>query len=188
MNGQNDKIISKPKIAPSSLYPKPIGLVRVAKRVENITSPLTIKPAMNLLQDLSIVHYESEDEKEDSDWQLLWNRIMDEGKYKTSSTYKKVEVLVLCWETQSSDLPAIKKEVQDLQAIFENRFNYHTEINYLNTTAEHKLQIRVNKMVAAFVDEHDGPDTLLIVYYAGHGRPGAEYGDLELFGFAMHAC
>ena len=149
---------------------------------ESITSPLAMKPAISLPQDPSTVDYESEDEKQDSDLQLLWSRVMDEGKYKTSSTYTKVEVLLLCWEHSCNDLTT-KDEVDSLKATFENRFNYHVEIRYLDTTIEQRLQVRVNTIVAAFVGEHDGPNTLLIVYYAGHGRPGGQYGDLELFGY-----
>ena len=150
---------------------------------ETITSPLIMKPAINLPQESSTVDYESEDEKQDSDLQLLWSRVMDEGKYKTSSNYTKVEVLLLCWK--HNDLTT-QDEVDNLKATFEDRFNYHTEIKYLDTTFEQKLQVRVNTIVAAFVGEHDGPNTLLIVYYAGHGRPGGEYGSLELFGFVTN--
>ncbi len=148
---------------------------------ENFTSPLAIKPTISLPQDPSTVDYESQDEKQDSDLQLLWSRIMDEGKYKTSSTYTKVEVLFLCWEHSCNDLTT-QDEVDRLKAIFENRFNYHVEVRHLDTTIEQRLQVRVNAIVANFVGEHDGPNTLFIVYYAGHGRPGGEYGDLELFG------
>ena len=107
---------------------------------------------------------------------------MDTGPYKTSSAYKKVEVLLLCWERSCDDL-ATKNEVDKLKATFENRFNYHVDVKYLDATIERRLQVRVNGMVAKFVDEHDGPSTLLIVYYAGHGRPGTEYGNLEFFGY-----
>ena len=124
----------------------------------------------------------SQDEKEDSDLQLLWSKIMDEGEYTNSSTYTKVEVLLLCWAESCDDLTT-KKEVEDLKATFENDFNYHATIEYLEITFEQRIQVRVNAKVAAFVDAHNGPNTLLIVYYAGHGRPGQKYGHLELFGF-----
>ena len=41
----------------------------------------------------------------------------------------------------------------------------------------------MNARVANFVLEEDGLDTLLIVYYAGHGSPGAKPGHLQLFGY-----
>ncbi len=105
----------------------------------------------------------------------------DERKYKTPRLYTKVEVLLLCWEHTCNDLDT-KDELDDLKATFENRFNYHTETKYMGTTSEQRLQVRVNTMVAAFVAEHDGPNTLFIVYYAGHSRLGGKYGSLELFG------
>lgn len=40
----------------------------------------------------------------------------------------------------------------------------------------------VNTIVAAFTGAHHGPTTLLIVYYAGHGKPGSYYGSLVLQG------
>ena len=147
----------------------------------SITSPLATRPTITLPQDPSTVDYESHDEKQDSDLQLLWSRVMDGGKYKTHSTYTKVEVLLLCWEHNCNDL-ATKEEVDRLKDTFENLFNYHAEIHYLDTTIEQRLQVRLNAIVAKFVGDHDGPNTLLIVYYAGHGKPGGEFGDLELFG------
>ena len=128
------------------------------------------------------VNYESQNEKNDSDLQLLWSRVMDEGNYTNSSTYTKVEVLLLCWADNWDDL-GTKPEVEALKATFETYFNYHATIEYLHISSEQKLQIRLNAKVAAFVGAHDGPNTLFIVYYAGNGRPGGKYGHLELFGF-----
>ena len=107
---------------------------------------------------------------------------MDRGPYKNPSTYKKVEVLLLCWAENSNDFTT-KEEVGRLQSVFENRFRYNTHIEYLDNSTPQRLQVRVNSKVATFVDNHDGPDTLLVVYYAGHGRPGGYYGSLEIFGF-----
>ena len=150
---------------------------------EDLTPPLAVKPTISKPQDPSTVDYESEDEKEDSELQLTWSRVMDEGQYKNLSTYTKVKVLLLCWEHSCSDL-VTNQELNDLKSTFEIKFNYHVEIKYLDI--EKRLQVRVNNIVAAFVSDHDGPNTLFIVYYAGHGRPGVEYGDLELFGSVTH--
>ena len=152
---------------------------------EEVSTPLTMKPAIIVPRDTSTDDYETEDEKQDSDLRLLWTRTMDEGEYKTSATYTKVEVLLLCWKDGCTDLTT-KHEVEDLKATFENQFNYHAEIKYLDTKTEQGLQVRVNALVATFVEKHDGPKTLFIVYYAGHGRPGVEYGDLVLFGSVTH--
>ena len=142
-------------------------------------------PDTRLARDLSKVNYESEDEMQDSDLQLAWSKIIDKGGYKTSSTYTKVEVLLLCWNHSCSDMTT-KDEIDGLKAVFEEKFNYHAEVQYLDITVGQRLQVRVNTIVAAFVGKHDGPNTLLIVYYAGHGRPGSEAGSLELFGYSAH--
>lgn len=148
---------------------------------ENITPPLTMKTAINFSPDVSTVNYESQDEKEDSELQLLWSRIMDEGNYDNSSTYTKVEVLLLCWAEICNDMTT-REEVNQLKTTFEEKLFWNTQVEYLDTTIEGRLQVRVNAIVAGFVDAHDGPNTLLMVYYAGHGRPGGDYGDLELMG------
>ena len=148
---------------------------------ESVQLPLTMETAGKFASDVSTVNYESQNEKENSDLQLLWSSIMDEGNYANSSTYTKVEVLLLCWAESCNDITT-EDEVNQLKTTFEEKFYYNTHIEYLDTTMEGRLQVRVNKIVADFVADHDGPNTLLIVYYAGHGRPGENYGDLELMG------
>jgi hypothetical protein len=43
-------------------------------------------------------------------------------------------------------------------------------------------QAQVNKHLSEFVFDHDDTNTLLIIYYAGHGRPGESSGGLKLAG------
>lgn len=106
---------------------------------------------------------------------------MEEGKFKGSSKYTNVEVLLLCWAENSDDL-IVTVEVNRLKRTFEDLFNYHTQIGYLDASIKQTLQVQVNKIVNDFVYACDGPDTLLIVYYGGHGKPGNYYGSLECFG------
>ena len=129
----------------------------------------------------SNVEYQNSAEKEDSEYQVRWSKTMDKGKYKNSSTYQKVEALLLCWAEDSDDLTT-KDEVQRLKTIFEDRFNYSCRIEPIDNTMPQKLQVHINAVVAAFVKDHDGPNTLFIVYYAGHGKPGDRFGELEFFG------
>ena len=42
--------------------------------------------------------------------------------------------------------------------------------------------MQVNARVAQYLEVHVGPETLIIVYYAGHAGPGDQYGHLELLG------
>lgn len=148
---------------------------------DNARSPLTSSPTINLPLEPSTVNYEAPDEKLDSEYQVLWSNLMDEGQYKNSSKYINVEVLLLCWAANCDDL-TITEEVSRLKKTFEELFNYRAQIGYLDTSTKQTLQVQVNKIVANFVGAFDGPNTLLIVYYAGHGKPGSYYGSLEFFG------
>lgn len=131
--------------------------------------------------DESIVNYENEERKNDSDLRVLWSKVMDKGFYKSPSSYRNVEALFLCWAENSNDM-ATDEEVNRLKSVLENQFNYHVQVKSLDSLSEQMLQVQINKIVAVFVAEHYKPNTLLIVYYAGHGRPGEYYGSLELFG------
>ncbi len=44
------------------------------------------------------------------------------------------------------------------------------------------MQVQINKHLATFVYDEDDEDTLLIVYYAGHGTPDSVTGRLLLAG------
>ena len=148
-------------------------------------SSQTLKPERSLTPDRSIIDYERDEQKNDSNLRVLWSKVMDKGPYKNTSTYSKVEALFIRWAENSDDL-ATREEVNRLRSVLENQFNYHVQVQLLDNYVDNKLQVRVNRIVADFVDEHDGPNTLLIVYYAGHGRPGSYYGSLELFGSAAN--
>ena len=108
---------------------------------------------------------------------------MDRWRDHKSSNYDKVEALLLCWNDECSDLPNTKEEVERLQSVFERDFQYNTKIEYLDSNVAAKPQVKLNRLVADFVDDHDGPNTLLIVYYGGHGKPGQIPGQLQLLGY-----
>ncbi len=127
------------------------------------------------------IHSLHEDEFQDAEYQVLWNITMDQGEYNQSSAYDKVVVLLLCWAQDSNDLKTTE-EVNALKLVLEKRFRYHTTTEYLDNDNKQRLQVQLNSKVAAFVGANDGPNTLLIVYYAGHGKPGKMPGDLEWFG------
>ncbi|KAL8645463.1 MAG: hypothetical protein Q9226_007293 [Calogaya cf. arnoldii] len=128
----------------------------------------------------SAVGYDSAEEEEASRHQVLWTNIMDEGKYQNPSLYDKVEVLLLCWKDPDMDTTS---EVEDLRTVFVDDFGYHATTEFLNANSEKKLQVQVNARVAKFVEDYGCcSNTLLIVYYAGHGGPGEFFGDLVLHG------
>lgn len=131
-------------------------------------------------EEQSAACYDSAQEKKATDRQVLWTNIMNEGRYQNPSRYDKVEVLLLSWKVSDLDTT---KEVKDLRKVFEEDFGYHTTTMYLNANSEKKLQTHLNRHVARFVDDYNDPNTLIIVYYGGHGGPGDFLGDLELIGY-----
>lgn len=143
--------------------------------------PVSLGPDIAVSQDLSTVDYGSKIEKDASNYRVAWSNIMDTGDFGNSTDYQKVKVLLLRWADSSDDME-VKKEVDDLKSVFEERFNFHAEIQLLDATPDRSLQVQVNVIVANFVNEHDGKGNLLIVYYAGHGKPGHLPGQLKLVG------
>ena len=127
------------------------------------------------------VRYTRKEERDASELQITWNNVMDQGNYRRKSLYAHVAVLVLYWE--EGDLN-VHDEVKSLVEIFEKHFNYSVEheslkLPYANT--------HINTIVASFVHRRNGPGRLMIVDYAGHGRPGEFHGSLELYGSAKHS-
>lgn len=128
---------------------------------------------------VSAVDCDSEGEINDSEYQVRWSRIT-EDHFRNSSLYKKVEVLMLGWPHTSGNLN-ITGEVDRLKNVFEDRFNYHVTVRYLEAEAVEDVQLEVNVIMGPWIKEHNTFDTLLIIYYAGHGKPGLAPGQLTLF-------
>ena len=148
--------------------------------MEDNTRPLLAeRPKINLPSELSTVDYDDPDEKDNSEYQVLWSTTMEQGTYKTSSSYKNVYVLLLRWAQGCDDLE-VEGEVSRLKSTFETCFNYHAEIKNLDTKSGRSYQVQVNTIVQAFIGAYDHPNALLIVYYAGHGKPGNYFGSLAL--------
>jgi hypothetical protein len=57
-------------------------------------------------------------------------------------------------------------QVEELTGVFEDVFNYPVVLVELNME---KPQQRLDYEISKWVYEKDAPDSLLIVYYAGHG-------------------
>ena len=147
-----------------------------------VESPLPSQPVIRLPLDTSTINYESQDEKEDSELQIHWHRVMRKANYQTSTLYMKVEVLMLSWEESCGDMNT-KEEINRLRSTFEEKFEFHVVVQYLNHTLPQRLQARANAIVGRFMYDYDGPNILLIVYYAGHARLAENHGGLQLFGF-----
>ena len=130
-----------------------------------------------------MIDFQSKDDVRDLEYQKLWDRVLDDREHIRSrrlSPYKQVGALLLCWDQSCSDM-ATEMEVEGLKAVFETRFGYNTTVEHLNAQSKKRAQAQLNSKVAMFVENHDDPDTLLIIYYAGHGARGGD-GDLYLHG------
>jgi predicted protein tyrosine phosphatase len=62
---------------------------------------------------------------------------------------------------------------------------YETIRKVLTNDPRRSAQAQVNRYLADFVDDYDDTSTLLIIYYAGHGRPGSDPGVLRLTGYVF---
>lgn len=93
--------------------------------------------------------------------------------------YQKVAVLIIKWADELDELKT-GGEAQELKALFQNRFNYHTDIVALHVGTKPQLQLDYH--VSGFIRDHDGPENLLIVYYTGHGVYNEDRKCLELTG------
>ncbi|KAH7395585.1 hypothetical protein BKA64DRAFT_745783 [Cadophora sp. MPI-SDFR-AT-0126] len=77
--------------------------------------------------------------------------------------YSKVHVLLLKWE--DDDL-GVETELEDLRHVFSDLFNYGVDVFHIPSEKPDKA---LKRRVFDFL-EHDGEETLLILYYAGHAR------------------
>jgi hypothetical protein len=83
------------------------------------------------------------------------------------SRYKEVHALLLSWE---DDNLGVIKEVLDLEKVFVEIYNYHVEEWKIpRNRAHNSLAARLSKFLENYDSEESGQQTLLIVYYGGHG-------------------
>ncbi|KAK8127031.1 uncharacterized protein PG998_002790 [Apiospora kogelbergensis] len=128
-------------------------------------------------QDSRTKDYQDADETHDSKLKALWDSEMGD-LHNEYTPYTKVSVLLLSWDKEIDDLKT-DKEVTDLENLFKNKFMFETTRQVLKKD-DKSPQAQVNHYLAQFVYENDNTNTMLIIYYAGHGRPGSDRGNLRL--------
>ncbi|KAL9616014.1 MAG: hypothetical protein Q9160_009066, partial [Pyrenula sp. 1 TL-2023] len=114
-------------------------------------------------------------------------KVIWEDEMKAFNKYvhhKHVFALLLFWENTDgwSDMQT-EEEVDRLADVLQNVYNFQVVKTMFRPTGQ-RVQAQMNKYLSDFVHEYDHlEDTLLIVYYAGHGwaLPGGR-GDLQLAG------
>ncbi|KAJ4300761.1 hypothetical protein N0V90_002849 [Kalmusia sp. IMI 367209] len=109
---------------------------------------------------------------EDMWWDEAIGRNMD-----LPDGYSKVAVLIVKWADELDELKT-RAEAEELDAVFRERFHFVTETVELNVAT--KPQHQMHRHMSAFVEKYDGPHSLLIVYYTGHGVYREDLKHLEL--------
>ena len=81
----------------------------------------------------------------------------------TTSRHKEVHVLLLSWE---EDNLGVKEEIIELEFVLKQGYRYETEHWKIPSARSHNsLAMRLSN----FLDQYERKDSLLIVYYGGHG-------------------
>lgn len=163
-------------LPPSQDAAPKIGLTRRATTF-SVASPTEEEPRVDdyLVQD-------DDYEKHNEELGMIWNSIMEQGDYSTGHSYTKIEVLMLSHDEEQDDLK-LEPEMEALKKVFENSFNFGVTVEKIKKHHQRmkRSQAQVNAIVANWAYKHDGPRTLLIVYFAGHGTP-SDKNELELYG------
>lgn len=156
--------------------------------------PHTTPPLTQPLSEGSDVIYADKSEQENSKGLIIWEKNFRNSN-KFGSLYEKVAVLLISWDPQSDDLGTAEevkflglplnhsevKQVDRLEHVWTDIFKYKVRRAFLTTHG--KLpQVQANLHISQFVWDEDSPRTLHIVYYAGHGTPGRNPGQLDLSG------
>ncbi|KAF2177835.1 hypothetical protein K469DRAFT_719303 [Zopfia rhizophila CBS 207.26] len=121
---------------------------------------------------------EEETQKRAAEMHMWWDEAIAKHM-NLPDGYQNVAVLIVKWADMLDELKT-KAEAEELDAVFRDNFHFETEIIELNVSS--KPQHQLNRYLSAFVEKHDGPHNLMIVYYTGHGLYKDHGGYLELTG------
>lgn len=141
----------------------------------SIRAPKPIRPTLPNQSNVAAVE----------DLQTVWDESM-KGVGGVGLPHRSCSVLLISWEAQLDDLNT-GEEVDALEGVFQNIFRY-TVVKKQLVAGKQSPQILVQKILVDFVYKFDDENTLLIVYYAGHGVPGKLGGEsLLLQGYIVNS-
>ncbi|KAM0354163.1 hypothetical protein ACHAPU_001198 [Fusarium lateritium] len=92
--------------------------------------------------------------------QLTAKRAFPNSAY---SRYNEIQVLLIRWDEDELE---VEWELNELQRVFRELYRFTTDKFLIPTQNSHR---KLTHKVLSFVEEHENEDTLLIVYYGGHG-------------------
>ncbi|KAH6625402.1 heterokaryon incompatibility protein-domain-containing protein [Boeremia exigua] len=93
------------------------------------------------------------------------------NRFGSPRAYSRVAVLLFKWANEIDELQTAV-EVNDLEAMFRERFGFETDI--LELTSK-KPQLQLNSRISSFAEKYNEPGNLIVVFYNGH----AIWRDLE---------
>ncbi|KAF2138994.1 uncharacterized protein K452DRAFT_310956 [Aplosporella prunicola CBS 121167] len=100
-------------------------------------------------------------------------------KYQdASSGYAQVAVLIVKWADHLDNLNC-KDEVVRINGLFRDSFNFETKIVELDI--KRKPDHQLHSAMSLFIEEFDGANNLLIIYYTGHAAYNEDSRELEFF-------
>lgn len=101
-------------------------------------------------------------------WLKLLSTSLEAAWPKRHVCYSKVAVLILSWE--DTDMPNTSVEIKRLQSVFQDAYHFDVE-SWQIPSVDPDLELLFKTQ--SLIKSHQGVDNLLIVYYAGHARPGS---------------
>ena len=121
-----------------------------------------------------LIDYENPEEKKSSELRVAFEDVLAKGQYGRPTVYEKVAALTLRWDDDHDNLKVVN-EVKELEDVLEHDFHYEVTSKSIQCPEPEtkKAQQQVNAMVANWVFKNDDRKNLLVIYYAGHGVPGA---------------
>ena len=122
-------------------------------------------PALNTTHDISRTPSHLPDLK--TFGEIVTNAVKGAFPNNTQTRYKDVRVLLLSW--QDSNVAGhvnFLGELLDLKKVFEDLYHYKCEEWRIPSKKPHR---ELDDKLGQFIKEFDAQETLLIVYYGGHG-------------------
>ena len=110
---------------------------------------------------------------DNTDLQNIWDESM-KGVGGVGLPHRSCAVLLINWEEKLDDLHT-GVEVDALERVFKDVYHYTVEKQQVKE-GKRGPHRQVQTFLLEFINKYDDENTLLIIYYAGHGIPGKPEG------------